>query len=746
VAVTTYTWTTATSGNFNTATNWSPTGFTSSTSSTYALIEPNGSPVITVAATFGVFTLDLEAPSSGTNSAIVEWQSTARTLTVGNTSTGGEVIINAGTVEIQSAAAAGSKLTIASTTAGGTVLAVGSSGTLIQQTGTITDGSGTTATTTFAGTETLSGGVFTDPGSLTISGGTFTESGDAVTITGNSNFTGGSNQFNSGTFTTGTLTVGSSTLLTLGGGTVADSSGGIANSGTIKGSGTLGKAGDSISGSGIVDGSGGVLDVKSNVASSVVLQAGATAGSTLELEGSVASGGSATFNPSPAGISTLDLHTSTAFNSFNGGGATVANMDFIASSSTPTVVQQIDAETVAFSSVASATLTNGNTTITLFNNGNTVLATFTLSGTAPAGTPFVDWKQDAGTGTDVFLSSVVCYASGTRILTADGEKSVEDIVAGDTVMTLVGEAHAPQPVKWVGERRINVAAHPRPELVAPVRIQRNAFGAGLPARDLLVSPDHCVFVDGKLIPAKLLINGMSVVQERDTRSVQYFHIELDHHAVLLAEGLPAESYLDTGNRAYFTNSGLALVLHPEFHVNAGLKCWEDDACAPLAVDAETVEPVWRKLAARAESLGHSQPSMLTTEDSDLRLVANGRTIRPVSVSGDRYTFVLPIGASDIRLTSRTAIPSDRAAWLDDWRRLGVAVKRIVVRSGEDLMDIPADHPALREGWYKAEGDAATIWRWTDGNARLPIASHSEAMTVEVHVGITAAYPAERLAA
>ena len=323
---------------------------------------------------------------------------------------------------------------------------------------------------------------------------------------------------------------------------------------------------------------------------------------------------------------------------------------------------------------------------------------------------------------------------------------------GDTVITLVGEAHVPQPVKWLGERRINIATHPRPELVAPVRIQRDAFGAGLPVRDLLVSPDHCMFVDGKLIPAKLLINGMSIVQERDTRSVQDFHIELDHHAVLLAEGLPSESYLDTGNRAYFTNSGLALVLHPEFHVNAGLKCWEDDACAPLAVDAETVEPVWRKLAARAELLGHSQPTMVTTDDADVRLVADGRTLRPVSVSGDRYTFVVPAGASDIRLASRIAIPSDRAAWLDDWRRLGVAIKRIVVRSGEDLMDIPADHPALREGWYKAEGDAATLWRWTDGNARLPIAKQTEPVMVEVHVGITTAYQlhetaeADRLAA
>ena len=57
----------------------------------------------------------------------------------------------------------------------------------------------------------------------------------------------------------------------------------------------------------------------------------------------------------------------------------------------------------------------------------------------------------------------------------------------------------------------------------------------------------------------------------------------------LAEGLSAESYLDTGNRTYLSNSCVALVLHPEFHVNAGLKCWEADACAPLGVSPTAVE-------------------------------------------------------------------------------------------------------------------------------------------------------------
>ena len=160
------------------------------------------------------------------------------------------------------------------------------------------------------------------------------------------------------------------------------------------------------------------------------------------------------------------------------------------------------------------------------------------------------------------------------------------------------------PIKWVGYRRLDLDRATRSR-ISPHRCASAAAPSArtLPRRDLVVSPDHCMFVDGKLIPAKLLINEMTIVQERDTRVVEYYHVELDRHAVLLAEGLPAESYLDTGNRAFFSNAGLALVLHPEFHVNAGLRCWETDACAPLAVSAEAVEPVWRKLASRAEDFG-----------------------------------------------------------------------------------------------------------------------------------------------
>ena len=121
----------------------------------------------------------------------------------------------------------------------------------------------------------------------------------------------------------------------------------------------------------------------------------------------------------------------------------------------------------------------------------------------------------------------------------------------------------PQTVKWIGHRRIDLTSHPRPETVAPIRIERDAFADNVPHRDLLVSPDHAIFVDGMLICVRQLVNGTTIRPERGWTAVDYYHVELNEHAILLAEGLPAESYLDTGNRGFFANSGAPLVLHPD---------------------------------------------------------------------------------------------------------------------------------------------------------------------------------------
>ena len=84
-------------------------------------------------------------------------------------------------------------------------------------------------------------------------------------------------------------------------------------------------------------------------------------------------------------------------------------------------------------------------------------------------------------------------------------------------------------------------------------------------------------------------------------SVTYFHVELARHAVLLAEGLPAESYLDTGDRADFDNGGGVVKLHPDF---ASLRR-EAEACAPLVITGPVLDAVRDRLAARATSLSQA---------------------------------------------------------------------------------------------------------------------------------------------
>jgi Hint domain len=106
-----------------------------------------------------------------------------------------------------------------------------------------------------------------------------------------------------------------------------------------------------------------------------------------------------------------------------------------------------------------------------------------------------------------------------------------------------------------------------------------------------------VFVDGVLIPIRHLVNGTTVAQEQ-VDEITYWHVELESHDVIMAEGLPCESYLDTGNRGAFENGGAPVQLHPDF------ARWrrEASACAPLVVTGPNLEQVRAGLAGRAVAL------------------------------------------------------------------------------------------------------------------------------------------------
>jgi hypothetical protein len=186
-------------------------------------------------------------------------------------------------------------------------------------------------------------------------------------------------------------------------------------------------------------------------------------------------------------------------------------------------------------------------------------------------------------------SGLDCYVAGTMIATTRGPVPVESIRPGHRVCTVLGGDTAE--VIWVGRRAVECARHPDPGKVWPIRVSAHAFGRGMPAADLLLSPDHAVYVDRVLIPIRRLLNGRTVRQELTDR-VSYHAIELARHDVVLANGMPAESYLDTGDRARFSNGGEVIALHPDFSARA----WEMSGCAPLVQTGPVLEAVRKRLA------------------------------------------------------------------------------------------------------------------------------------------------------
>ena len=370
------------------------------------------------------------------------------------------------------------------------------------------------------------------------------------------------------------------------------------------------------------------------------------------------------------------------------------------------------------------------TTLMVKSGGTTLLTMDNVS--AASGTTF----KISSSGHEILA---VCYARGTMIATPDGEKPVKSLRAGKRVIILVDGEPVARPVKWLGRRRIELASHPRPETVAPIRIQHDAFADGIPHRDLLVSPDHAIFVDGKLICARQLVNGTTIRKDTGWTAVDYYHVELDQHAILLAEGLAAESYIDTGNSAFFANSGSPMVLHPDLTDESDYPSREAASCAPFVWDEASVLPVWQYLADRAAALGRPVPVRETSTDSGLRLLAKGRTIKPIYGNAELAIFALPRGASEVRLASRAASPTDARPWLEDRRRLGVRVARVVLRSADEVREIPVDHPDLAKGWWAVERDGQATSRWTNGEAVLPLpAMHGDAM-LEIHLAGTMTY-------
>ena len=245
--------------------------------------------------------------------------------------------------------------------------------------------------------------------------------------------------------------------------------------------------------------------------------------------------------------------------------------------------------------VTSVSMLNSTTAAVNFSAGGTS-GVYDLTNIAFAGTAnHFQRGHDPATGLD-FIQAVACFAIGTHIATECGDVAVEALREGDRVRVLSEDRLST--VIWIGHRTIDCARHPQPRQVWPVQILPGAFGPGRPQRTLCLSPDHAVYINDVLVPIRCLINGNTIVQV-PTDCVTYYHVELERHAVLLAEGLPAESYLDTGDRRNFANGGGAVALYPDF----ATRIWEASACAPLVVTDARLHAIRRQLDRYADSIG-----------------------------------------------------------------------------------------------------------------------------------------------
>jgi len=327
----------------------------------------------------------------------------------------------------------------------------------------------------------------------------------------------------------------------------------------------------------------------------------------------------------------------------------------------------------------------------LWNNGSSPRLTSTASGVAGTAIPIIN----------SFSEIAACYLQGTSIETDRGPVAVESLRIGDRIVSAFGGTVL---VRWIGHTRLDARKHSRPWDVNPVLIRAGAFGERLPWRDLRLSPDHPVYVDGVLILIRHLINDGTVVQESAGR-ITYWHVELGQHDVILAEGLPAESYLDTGNRAAFDN-GSVTALRPEFQLR-DRAAWDALACAALHEMGPLVETVRARLNARALELGWP--------------VATGFEVRIIGPGTSQVS--IPPGVDRVHLLS------DCVTRADDGRRMGAAISAVAL-DGEAT---PLDGAMLASGFHAVEHSGMGSWRWTNGMGVLsfPASSRARLLTTGV---------------
>ncbi|NHN85848.1 hypothetical protein GOB93_14530 [Acetobacter musti] len=347
---------------------------------------------------------------------------------------------------------------------------------------------------------------------------------------------------------------------------------------------------------------GGVMDVLSGgSASNVVLSGGG-----LTLETGALYSGTLTFAPLAANTpyasnittgsvltASMAMITSLTISGFDATGSVVNISPAMPTPTWVSTVSSIVISDLAFSATSPDTgLIGPDGTLTVTEGSETV--SLHLSGTF--GSEF--YFQMAPDGGTEITYGVPCYCPGTLIATPDGERPVQDLAIGDLVLTASGKA---RPIRWIGRRSYDGRfARGNPDIM-PVMIRPGALGDGLPRRTLTISPLHAMALDNTLVPARLLLNGTSIVQMQQTDHIDYIHIELETHDIILAEGAPSETFVDDGSRNMFHNAEEFGALYPDAPPARDTET-SGRFCLPRIEDGPALEALRTRLAGIGQTL------------------------------------------------------------------------------------------------------------------------------------------------
>jgi Hint domain len=319
--------------------------------------------------------------------------------------------------------------------------------------------------------------------------------------------------------------------------------------------------------------------------------------------------------------------------------------------------------------------------------------------------------------TDIY---VPCFLPGTHILTDRGEVLVEKLQVGDTVVTATGRA---RPLCWIGQGRA-LATRGRRGAATPVIVRKGALADNVPHLDLHVTKGHSLYLDDVLIPVEFLVNHRSILWDDRAQEVTVFHLELDAHDVLLANGAAAESYRDDGNRWLFQNA------------NAGWDQPPKQPCAPVLTGGVLVDAVWQRLLDRCGP----RSRLPLTADPDLHLLIDGRRVEASEQQALVWVFRLVRRPDTVRIASREAAPAELGLARDP-RSLGVALRHIAIRQGSKFVVLKASDPRLVDGFHAYE--SSDDLRWTNGCATLPAQAFQPfqgPVEVVLHLAATIQYP------